>query len=65
MGILSAPARVDKREYWGFCLYDWANSGYVTTVATVLFAPYLTSVAETAACRSSARSPTGRRARRC
>jgi UMF1 family MFS transporter len=50
MGILSAPARVDKREYWGFCLYDWANSGYVTTVATVLFAPYLTSVAETAAC---------------
>ncbi|MGG7380461.1 MFS transporter, partial [Escherichia coli] len=25
-------------------------SGYVTIVATVLFAPYLTSVAETAAC---------------
>ncbi|GAA1570644.1 MFS transporter [Kribbella sancticallisti] len=50
MGLLSAPAAVDKREYWGFCLYDWANSGYVTTVATVLFAPYLTSVAETAAC---------------
>ncbi|WP_020386145.1 MFS transporter [Kribbella catacumbae] len=50
MGILSAPASVDKREYWGFNLYDWANSGYVTTVATVLFAPYLTSVAETAAC---------------
>ena len=50
MGILSAPAGVDKREYWGFSLYDWANSGYVTTVGTVLFAPYLTSVAETAAC---------------
>jgi len=50
MGILSAPASVDKREYWGFSLYDWANSGYVTTVGTVLFAPYLTSVAETAAC---------------
>jgi UMF1 family MFS transporter len=32
--------------YW----YDWANSGYVTTVATVLFAPYLISVAERAAC---------------
>ncbi len=50
MGLLSAPAAVDKREYWGFSLYDWANSGYVTTVGTVLFAPYLTSVAETAAC---------------
>src|SRR6266508_2368492 len=46
----SAPAAVDKREYWGFSFYDWANSGYVTTVGTVLFAPYLTSVAETAAC---------------
>jgi UMF1 family MFS transporter len=50
MGLLSAPPSVDKREYWGFCLYDWANSGYVTTVGTVLFAPYLTSVAERAAC---------------
>ena len=50
MGLLSAPAAVDKREYWGFSLYDWANSGYVTTVGTVLFAPYLTSVAENAAC---------------
>ena len=28
--------------YW----YDWANSAYVTTTATVLFAPYLTAVAE-------------------
>ena len=50
MGLLSAPAAVDKREYWGFSAFDWANSGYVTTVGTVLFAPYLTSVAETAAC---------------
>jgi UMF1 family MFS transporter len=50
MGLLSAPAAVDRREYWGFSLYDWANSGYVTVVGTVLFAPYLTSVAEQAAC---------------
>ena len=35
-----------KAWYW----YDWANSAYVTTVATVLFAPYLISVAEEAAC---------------
>ncbi len=32
--------------YW----YDWANSAYVTTTATVLFGPYLTSVAKRAAC---------------
>ncbi|HJP65742.1 MAG TPA: MFS transporter, partial [Actinomycetota bacterium] len=35
-----------KAWYW----YDWANSGYVTTVATVLFAPYLISIAERDAC---------------
>src|SRR4051794_36349682 len=43
------PLRRGKEQrawYW----YDWANSGYVTTVGTVLFAPYLISVAERAAC---------------
>ena len=39
-------AKEHRAWYW----YDWANSGYVTTVATVLFAPYLISVAERAAC---------------
>lgn len=39
-------AKEQKAWYW----YDWANSAYVTTIATVLFAPYLTSVAERAAC---------------
>ncbi len=39
-------AKEQKAWYW----YDWANSAYVTTIATVLFAPYLTSVAEQAAC---------------
>ncbi len=51
----SPPAAMSRPEdrrgeqrawYW----YDWANSAYVTTVATVLFAPYLTAVAERAAC---------------
>lgn len=37
-----------ERRAWYF--YDWANSAYFTTVTAVLFAPYLTSVAETAAC---------------
>jgi MFS transporter, UMF1 family len=39
-------AKEQRSWYW----YDWANSAYVTVVATVLFAPYLTSVAERAAC---------------
>ena len=38
--------RHQRSWYW----YDWANSAYVTTTATVLFAPYLTSVATAAAC---------------
>ncbi|GCD89021.1 MFS transporter [Nocardioides sp. LS1] len=41
-----ARAREQKAWYW----YDWANSAYVTTIGTVLFAPYLISVAERAAC---------------
>ncbi|MGH3358153.1 MAG: MFS transporter [Nocardioidaceae bacterium] len=39
---------MSERRAWYF--YDWANSAYFTTVTAVLFAPYLTSVAETAAC---------------
>ena len=37
--------REQKAWYW----YDWANSAYFTTVMTVMFAPYLISVAEEAA----------------
>jgi UMF1 family MFS transporter len=32
--------------YW----YDWANSAYITTTATVIIGPYLTSLATNAAC---------------
>ena len=45
---LSPLARRKEQRAWYW--YDWANSAYVTTIATVLFAPYLTSVAEKAAC---------------
>lgn len=38
----------EEQKKWFF--YDWANSAYITTIATVLYAPYLTSVAERAAC---------------
>lgn len=44
----SAAGRRREQRAWYF--YDWANSAFVTTVGTVLFAPYLISVAETAAC---------------
>ncbi len=44
------PESERRREQRGWYFYDWANSAYVTTIGTVLFAPYLTSVAERAAC---------------
>ncbi len=40
----------EAREQRAWYFYDWANSAYVTTTATVLMAPYLTSVATAAAC---------------
>ena len=39
-------ARYQRPWYW----YDWANSAFVTTTATVLFGPYLTAIATEAAC---------------
>jgi len=39
-----------RRERRSWYVYDWANSAYVTTTGAVLFALYLTSVAERAAC---------------
>ncbi len=46
--VPDAGARRREQRAWYF--YDWANSAYVTTVLTVLFSPYLASIAETAAC---------------
>ncbi len=41
----------DRRAEWrSWYFYDWANSAYVTTVGTVLFSPYLISVAERSSC---------------
>jgi UMF1 family MFS transporter len=39
-----------RREQRAWYVYDWANSGYLTTSATVLLGPYLTVVAKRAAC---------------
>ena len=49
-GIANLEPLARRREQRAWYWYDWANSAYVTTVATVLFAPYLISVAEQAAC---------------
>jgi UMF1 family MFS transporter len=39
-----------RKEQRAWYFYDWANSAYVTTTATVLFTPYLSAVARAAAC---------------
>jgi MFS transporter, UMF1 family len=45
--------RADEQRAWNW--YDWANSAYYTTILTVLFAPYMITVAGRAAgCGDSA-----------
>ncbi len=44
-----AEVRGRRREQRGWYFYDWANSAFSTTVATVFLGPYLTSVTEKAA----------------
>jgi UMF1 family MFS transporter len=44
---LSPVSRAREQKAWYF--YDWANSAFATTVAGVLFGPYLIAVAESAA----------------
>ena len=39
----------DKREIFGWAMYDWANSAFSTTVITVFLGPYLASLAAVAA----------------
>jgi UMF1 family MFS transporter len=47
---LHAPRsqRNDRREIFGWMVYDWANSAFLTTVGTTLLGPYLTVLAQTA-----------------
>jgi UMF1 family MFS transporter len=51
---LDDAAQIDpverRREQRGWYWYDFANSAFVTTTATVLAGPYLTAIAKTAAC---------------
>jgi UMF1 family MFS transporter len=38
----------DRREVFGWVVYDWANSGFSTTVVAALFGEYLTRLAQAA-----------------
>jgi MFS transporter, UMF1 family len=46
------PKINDKREIFGWAMYDWANSAFSTTIATVFLGPYLASLAEKVAANS-------------
>ena len=49
VGIADLAPLARRREQRAWYWYDWANSAYVTTVTTVLFAPYLIGIAKAAA----------------
>jgi len=43
------PAVNDKKEIFGWAMYDWANSAFSTTVGTVFLGPYVAALARAAA----------------
>ncbi|WKZ34478.1 MAG: MFS transporter [Anaerolineales bacterium] len=43
------PMVNDKKEIFGWAMYDWANSAFSTTVGTVFLGPYVASLARAAA----------------
>ncbi len=46
---IESPPIDDKREIFGWAMYDWANSAFSTTVGTVFLGPYLASLVAEAA----------------
>ena len=52
---LSPADRLEQQKAWNW--YDWANSAFYTTVLSVLFAPYMISVAGQAAGCADRRGP--------
>src|SRR3954447_4084090 len=44
-----APLIYSKREQRGWYFYDWANSAFASTVVTLFFGPYITSLAKAGA----------------
>ncbi len=49
MAIAARPMVNDRREIFGWSMYDWANSAFSTTVVTVFLGPYLSSITQAAA----------------
>ncbi|MGC8782316.1 MAG: MFS transporter [Anaerolineae bacterium] len=43
------PLINDRREIFGWAMYDWANSAFSTTVVTVFLGPFLTAITKAAA----------------
>jgi UMF1 family MFS transporter len=52
MAAASIPPINDKREIFGWAMYDWANSAFSTTVGTVFLGPYVANLAREAAERA-------------
>lgn len=50
MSAAGASDRIvnDRREIFGWTMYDWANSAFSTTVVAALLGPYVTALAQTA-----------------
>jgi UMF1 family MFS transporter len=49
MSIANLEPLARRNEHRAWYWYDWANSAFATTIAGVLFAPYLIAIAEEAA----------------
>jgi len=45
----SQPMTNDRREIFGWAMYDWANSAFSTTVGTVFLGPYVAALAAASA----------------
>ena len=39
----------DRREIFGWAMYDWANSAFSTTIGSVFLGPYVSGLAKTVA----------------
>ncbi len=45
----ASPMVNDRREIFGWAMYDWANSAFSTTIGTVFLGPFVASLARAAA----------------
>jgi MFS-type transporter involved in bile tolerance (Atg22 family) len=42
--LLHTPVRGDKKVIFGWAVYDWANSAYITTIAVAILPMYFAGV---------------------